>query len=934
MVGAGERPGIVGRDSELSALASVLDDAPDGPIGVLIDGDAGVGKTTLWAALLAEARARSWSVLSSRPAAAETKLTFSGLADLLGPHRGIVEALPTPQRRAIEVALVLEKAGDPLDPMTVDAAALGVVRALAASASVLIAVDDIQWLDTPSLRVLQYLVRRLVGEPVAIAAARRTGLGSEDPLGLARALAPDRLRQLRVEPLPVTALGRLLRARFELVIPPAQARRIHRATGGNPFFALEIARGLVERGALLGAGESMPLSATVRQAVGDRLGRLPKRARQALLVAAAMPAPTVDVVTTVTRGRDGLDRAVASGVIRVIGDVIHFDHPLLAAAAYDDAGPAERRALHRRIADLSVDQEERARHLALAAEGKDEEVASALEQAAVGAHARGAPDAGAELAELAMKLTPDDLAHARGHRAWLAGWFYAPAGDLPRANRLLRTAIDEMPPGMERARAAMLLATLPAPENDRLGDRSLVEMAAEDSRDDPAAAQEFHLILLEEDYFQGRTHDPGPLVDAARHSLAVAERSGDPIRVANALGSIGFHGFLSGEGLPVDLMERGLALAREHHFTLLDWGARDWAALLYRAGDLARARAMYRGMLQEAIDTGYESFTFWFDGRLAVVECLAGDYQKAREHAERALAADPAIASGTRASPRVYLANAEAHLGDLESAWSRAEEALVELRRTRRWLHITDGEGVLGFIELSRGRYAEADAILWPAAERIERNGVGEPGWCRFVPDEIESLIALGDLERAKFLLEPFEERARRLDRVWALAEGARCRALLRSSLGDPSGALQAVEESLAFHGREPWWPFERGRTLLATGEIHRRARHKRLAREALDEALQIFEGLDARVFAERARAERSRIGGRAAGPADLTPTERRVAELVAKGMRNREVASALYMSVNTVQSTLSHVYRKLGVRSRTELAARLQAMAAQSASH
>jgi DNA-binding CsgD family transcriptional regulator len=925
VVSTAERSAIVGRDAELAALVSILGEAIDGPVGVLIDGDAGVGKTTLWAALVADARARSWHVLSSRPAAAETKLTFSGLADLLEPYPDAIESLPQPQRRAIEVALVREEAAEPLDPVVVHAAALGVVRALASARPVLLAVDDIQWLDGPSLRVLQYVVRRLLGDQVVVAVARRTGLGSDDALGLGRALAPERLRRVRIEPLAANALAQLLRARFELIIPPAQVRRIHRATDGNPFFALEIVRGLVARGALLAAGEGVPLPATVREAVGDRVARLPKRAREALLVAAALSAPTADLVAQVAGGAGGLDRAAASGVIAVMGGVIQFDHPLLAAAAYDDAGTAERRAVHHRIADLVTDQEERARHLALAAEGPDEDVAAELERAAVAAHARGAPDSGAELAELAVNLTPMDRTSTRGHRAWLAGWYYAPAGDLSRANRLLRLALDEMEPGKERAEAAGLLWSLPAPENDRLDDRSLLEQGAEDAREDPALAQEFRSVLLEADYFQGRTHDPKPVIDASVETLAVAERSGEAIRIANALGGLGYYRFISGEGLPIDLMERGLALAREHHFTMLDWGARDWAALLFRAGDLATAREMYEAMCREAIDTGYESFLFWFEGRLAVVECLAGNYHEAREHAVRAVSvAEPAISPAPRAGAHVYLANAEAHLGNLEGAWLRTEQALVELRRARRWVHITDAESVLGFIELSRGRHAEADAILWPAAERIEQNGVREPAWFRFVPDEIEALIALGDLDRAKYLLEPFEERALRLDRVWARAEGARCRALLRSSLGDPAGALEAIDEASALHKREPWWPFERGRTLLAAGEINRRARHKRLAREALERAVEIFDRLGARVWTDRARSELARIGGRAPAPLDLTPTERQVAELVATGMQNKEVASALFMSVNTVQSTLSHVYRKLGVRSRTELAARL----------
>ena len=202
--------------------------------------------------------------------------------------------------------------------------------------------------------------------------------------------------------------------------------------------------------------------------------------------------------------------------------------------------------------------------------------------------------------------------------------------------------------------------------------------------------------------------------------------------------------------------------------------------------------------------------------------------------------------------------------------------------------------------------------------------GVREPAYFRIVPDEVEALVALGRLDEAEALLAPFEDAGRNLDRAWAMATGARCRALVFAARGDLQGASAAADEAVRHHDRLPL-PFELGRTLLVRGAVQRRAKRKREARDTLTQALEIFEGLGAAAWAERTRAELARIGGRAASSVDLTPTEARVAELVAAGGTNREVADALFVSVHTVEANLKRIYRKLGIRSRTELASTLR---------
>jgi DNA-binding CsgD family transcriptional regulator len=226
----------------------------------------------------------------------------------------------------------------------------------------------------------------------------------------------------------------------------------------------------------------------------------------------------------------------------------------------------------------------------------------------------------------------------------------------------------------------------------------------------------------------------------------------------------------------------------------------------------------------------------------------------------------------------------------------------------------------LGLLELSLDRPAEAVQVLSPERERLLAAGVGEPGAVRFVPDEIEALLALGRVEDAAALLGWLEEHGRALNRASALAAAGRCGGLLAAARGEIDIALAAFEQALAAHELVPM-PFEHARTLLALGSVQRRARKRSAARETLSHALATFEQLGAALWAEKTHAELARVAGRAPVGWGLTPTEHRVAELVAAGLTNREAAAQLFLTQKTVEFHLRNVYRKLGVRSRTELA-------------
>jgi DNA-binding CsgD family transcriptional regulator len=319
---------------------------------------------------------------------------------------------------------------------------------------------------------------------------------------------------------------------------------------------------------------------------------------------------------------------------------------------------------------------------------------------------------------------------------------------------------------------------------------------------------------------------------------------------------------------------------------------------------------------------GVETAMMQFRYHLAELECRAGNWGAAAEHARESRAVAQRIGVGAMSAEGFFAVGlVEAHLGRSDPARQAALEGLRVAEGGGEVLFMILNLSVLGFLELSLDHPSEADAYLSRALELEQRMGVREPAYFRLVPDEVEALVALGRLDEAEALLGPFEEAGRDLGRAWTIATGARCRALVSAARGDLDGASAAADEALRVHEGLPL-PFELGRTLLVRGAVERRAKRKREARDTLTKASELFDGLGAAAWADKARAELARIGGRAPSSLDLTPTEEKVAALVAAGSTNREAADALFISIHTVEANLKRIYRKLGVRSRTELAA------------
>ncbi|HYZ13884.1 MAG TPA: AAA family ATPase [Actinomycetota bacterium] len=920
---------VIGRESELAILHRFLDSIPTSPSALLLSGDPGIGKTTVWKRGLAGALERGYRTLSCSPVEAETRLSYAALGDLVEPV--LDESLPTlpePQREALEVALLRSpRTGGRADQRAVSLAVLGCIRAVASAAPVVVAIDDGQWMDLPSTRVLQFVVRRLREEPIGVLTAVRRSDGDVDPLGVLPAFPEERVHAVHVGPLSLNDIERVVLETVGEGFPRTTLLRIHEMSGGNPFFAQEIGQALLRRGGELAAGERPPIPDRLQELIEDRLKGLPAKTVEALEVVSALSAPTLDTVAAVVSPSAEdvrLGPAIEHGVVEVVGDRLRFTHPLLASAVHQRIPPARRRELHARLATIVRDPEERALHLALSVEGPDVAVAAALEEAALLASSRGAPQSAAELWEMARRTTPGDRGEDLVRRTHQAGVAHYECGDTSLARSVLEQAVDLSMAGPARARVLLDLGMGLAETEGWRGAWAVFEAARGEARDDLVLRARIEQNLGYAWLFRG---DLAASERHARAALQLADALQDPRVMAEAFVAYPFVEFVLGRGVDQELLDRGIALEghMEGEFKSHVLRASFTVAQLLKFTDrLDEARRAFTELLDDAASHGAASPAPQIRYHLAELECWAGNWDAAMEHARESRAGAQRFGMGAWMSAEGHFAVGlvEAHLGRADPARLEALEGLRAAEAAGEILLQIPNLAVLGFLELSLGRPAEADAYLSRAVELEQAMGVGEPAYFRIVPDEVEALVALGRIDEAEALLAAFEEAGRNLDRAWAIATGARCRALVLAARGDLTGASATADEAVRVHDRLPL-PFELGRTLLVRGAVVRRAKRKLQARGSLTKALEIFEGLGAALWADKTRAELARIGGRAPSSLALTPTEDKVAALVASGSTNREVAEALFLSVHTVEANLKRIYRKLGVRSRTELASK-----------
>ena len=911
---------VVGREQELSLAESFLERTGERFEVLVLEGESGIGKTTVWREVVRRARERGLRVLSCRPAETETKLALSALADLLQPVPSRAFAtLPEPQRRALDVALLRAEPGAARrDPRTLGTAVRSLLAELSARRPLLVAVDDVQWLDASSATVLEFAMRRLVEARLGWLLVRRlrapARLVAEEVVG-----EHGVVTRHVIGPLTLAAVHHLLKDRLDRALSRPTLVRVHQASGGNPLFALEIAREL-DPAAVVEPGASLPVPDGLRELVARRVPRLPAQAREALLAAAAFSHPTAELVERAS-SPEGLAAAEDSGLLRVEGRRVSFSHPLYASAVYRSASHRRRRALHRRLARLVTDPEERARHLAVATTDPDQSVASTLERGAALARSRGAWESAAELLERARDLTPRDRAEVAAARGVAAAEHHVHAGDRVRGRALLEDLLDRPLPRSLRADALRLLAEITYNDENAADARRLLSEALRYA-DEPRLAATIELGLS---YVSGHLADPASGVLHAYRALGHAQASGERSVVAEALGQCAIFDFLCGRNIDWDKVERSLAFEDPDRMTpRLRHPTTIAALLLLYVGRHAEARDRFAAVRTAASERGDESDLAFVLLWVSWLETRSGNLAAAAAVAEEGDAL--ATLTGSRSTHANLLAQwalIHAHQGAVAATRRECAEAAALLERLgTAWIGVWIA-AALGVLELSLGHPRAAWEACERATEAVERQGIAEPAPVFFLPDALEALIGIGRHDRAEVLIDAFEARGRELDRAWALATAGRCRGLLCAARGDLPGADLVLRRALAEHERLDM-PFELARTLLAKGLVDRRARRRGAAKESLERALAIFERMGAPIWAERTRGELERVGLRRSGGDELTPGERAVAELAAQGLTNREVASALFVSPKTVEANLARVYRKLGIASRAELGGRM----------
>src|SRR5581483_4606861 len=577
-----------------------------------------------------------------RPVEAEAKLAFASLADLVAPVvDGVLPRLPEPQRLALEVALLRTTAtGARLDGRAVGTAVHSLLRHVSAEAPLLVAIDDLQWLDKASASALVFALRRAGESPIRLLAAERLASApTAASLELERA-AHDTVERVRLEPLSLSALHHIIQAQLGQALPRPMLQRIARTSGGNPLFALELARALVESDARPVSGEPLPVPDTLAALLAKRVSRLPAAVRDVLLAASALATPDVALVRAAL-GRDLHDEFEAverADVARIRDARINFTHPLLASVLYSSATAASRRTLHLTLAGVVSEPEQRARHLALASEQADEDVAETLDAAAAHAAARGAPEAAVELAELACKLTPPDLRHEAAQRR------------LARVLHVAGTSVEAT------AECEHALA-------ETVGDRQL----------------------------EGRIHATLALVawhdfDLAREHARLAVElldeldEPDPAILSQALMAYAQAELYTGHELPADVVARGLELERVAPApSVADRLSAALGAWLKYQGDLAEARRWLDATYEAAVAEGDEGSLAYVLSHLPQLELWDGNWPEAeraaREHLELA---DQTRQSSQRRQALFNLAHVHAHMGRADEARTEAEELLRE----------------------------------------------------------------------------------------------------------------------------------------------------------------------------------------------------------------------------------------------------------------
>jgi DNA-binding CsgD family transcriptional regulator/tetratricopeptide (TPR) repeat protein len=889
---------------------------------VLLHGPAGIGKSTALRTLAAEYARTARTVLRCSATESESHLPFLALADLFGLVLDrVAGSLPAAQRTALESALTgrgestLQR-----DGLALRLAVLSALRALAADGPVLVVADDLQWLDPASAELLGFAARRLGDTPVQLLYAVRTD-GEEFDRHL-RATPPDTLA-LRLGPLSRGQVSALLDHRGYRGLPRSTVRDIHRTSGGNPLFALELGRALAENPTPPRPGEPLPVPTSLRALVLSRLEMLSAEARRTLLVASAGARPTLALLHAA--GRSGAEAETAQaaelGLLATEpeGPAVRFAHPLISAALYAEAPAQERRAVHAALSTAASDPIERARHLALATTGTDPDVAARLAEAAALARDRGAPSVAASLGLLAARHTPADSTPGPDERRLQAAEDAITAGEVDLARHIARDVLTRATVPADRVRAWMVVVEA---AGQALGDVDAVfPQALADAGDDPRLLAQVHYqlawrgLVVEGDFEEGRQE--------AAHAAELAARAGDRRTELMALSFQAQTETLMGHPEAPATIKRALTEPQDPQVACHHNGAGSarfrW---LIMSDQLSEARTTVTALLREARRRGMVESEVHYVRMLAETELRAGHCGRALDLARESLTL--ARDCGIGEVPSALLTSlAEASGGDVDSAIALAREAVEQAEEDGDQMYVSRALAALGYARLVAGDAVGTVRSLRRVRELENGLGITDPARGRWQGDLAEALVRVGELDEAQELVDVTREQALRLARDSVVAVLDRAEALIRAARGEHDAAvaqLTAAQDRLARLGSG----LEEARAAFALASLRAPApgsapydEAARLMRRC--RALPWLKQVDAAAAASPA-APPAVPAAAADGLEGLASMERQVASLVMEGATNREIAARLFISVKTVEATLTRVYRKLGIRSRVDI--------------